>query len=53
MVELIQVVRAKGFRHVAIVDDMGRLSGIIDLKSLHDATLEALERRGVTSRSRS
>jgi diguanylate cyclase (GGDEF)-like protein len=46
MGELIQVIRAGGFRHVPIVDDKGRLSGIVDLLAIHDATINALERRG-------
>ena len=46
MGELIQVVRAGGFRHVPIVDEEGRLSGIVDIMALHDATISALERRG-------
>lgn len=46
MGELIQVIRSGGFRHVPIVDDKGRLSGIVDLMTLHDATINALERRG-------
>ena len=42
MGELIQVIRAGGFRHVPIVDDNGRLSGIVDLLAIHDATINAL-----------
>ncbi len=46
MGELIQVIRSGGFRHVPIVDDKRRLTGIVDLMALHDATINALERRG-------
>lgn len=46
MGEVVRVVKERDFRRVPIVDDKGRLSGIVNLQDLQAAMNAALERRG-------
>lgn len=46
MVDVVRLMRERGFRRVPIVDDKQRLSGIVNLTELQNATNAELERRG-------
>lgn len=46
MTEVFRIMQERGFRRVPIVDDKRRLSGIVNIGELQNATNAALERRG-------
>lgn len=46
MGEVVRIMKERGFRRVPIVDDKNRLSGILNLTELQNATNAALEERG-------
>lgn len=46
MGEVVRIMKERGFRRVPIVDDKNRLSGIVNIGELQNATNAALERRG-------
>jgi diguanylate cyclase (GGDEF)-like protein len=46
MGEVVRIMKERGFRRVPIVDDKNRISGIVNIGDLQNATNSALERRG-------